>query len=157
MKRFWTWLGDFFHFSPSKYRFLRQRAYKYKEGRVAVFVTQRVYRRWRRWRRENWYGAVHIKIRMVGVRLVYQGLDHEEPILGRILAAAEEYTLRRDADYVYLLRHLLFMQEACNLTGEERTFVSNLKTVVMKLWPPRSSVDIRVCNDAFKNTSDWVS
>ena len=156
MKRFWTWLGDFFHFSPGHYRFLRQRSYKYKEGRVAVFVTQRVYRRWRYCRRRDWYGAAHIKIRVVGVRLVYHGLDNEEPILGKILAATEEYTLRRDADYIYLLRHLLFMREACNLTEAEHSFVHNFKTIVMRLWPPRSGLDIRVCNDAFKDLGDGL-
>ena len=157
MKRFWIWLGDFFCSSSSRYRFLQQRSYEYKEGRIAVFVAQRTYRRWRYWRREYWYGAVHVKIRVVGIRLIYRSLEHDEEILGKVLAASEEYTLRRDADYVYLLRHLLFMNEACNLTEAERTFASNLKTVIMLLWPPRSSLDIRVSNDAFKNLSNRLS
>tara|TARA_B100000745_G_scaffold249676_2_gene171750 strand:+ start:11250 stop:11735 length:486 start_codon:yes stop_codon:yes gene_type:complete len=157
MKRFWMWLGNLFSFLPGKYRFLRQETCTYKEGRVVVFVSQRVYRRWRRCRREYWYGAVRVELRMVGVRLVYRSIDHDDEILGKVLAAKEEYTLRRDADYVYLLRHLLFMREACNLTESEGTFVKTLKSVIMLLWPPRSSLDIRVCDDAFENLSNGLS
>ena len=157
MRRFWTWLRDFFCSPSGRYRFLQRRSYEYKEGRIAVFVDQSTYRRWRYWRKEDWYGAVHVKIRVVGIRLVYRSAEHDEEILGKVLAAAEEYTLRRDADYVYLLRHLLFMKEACNLTKSEQLFVTNLKTIIMLLWPPRSSLDIRVCNDAFENLSDGLS
>ena len=71
MKRFWVWLGNLFSSSPGKYRFLRQETYTYKKGRVAVFVSQRVYRRWRRCGREYWYGAVRVELRMVGVCLLY--------------------------------------------------------------------------------------
>jgi len=157
MKRLWVWLGNFVY--PSvMYRFVRKSKYKYKEGRISVLVKQRVYRRGRYIKREYWYGTVHVTLRVLGVRLLYRPLDDSnEPVVGKMLSATEEYSLRRDADYVCLLRHLLFMQETCDLTEVESVCLHRFKMIVMLMWPPCSNLDIKVCRDEFESTCDRIS
>ena len=156
MKRLWVWLGKFVY--PSvKYHFVRKSTYKHKEGRISVLVKQRVYKRGRYLRKEYWYGTIHVTLRVLGIRLLYRLSDSEEPIVGRRLSAKEEYSLRRDNDYVCLLRHILFMQETCDLTDVEKEYLHGFKATVMLMWPPRSNLDIQVCKNAFESTSDRVS
>jgi len=144
MKRLWVWMKGLFPFSTG-YRFLRKTVKSYKKERVAIRIEQRVYRRRRLLRHDYWHGTVHIVMRVVGVRLVYRLDVTDEPFLGMVLSATEEYSLRRDADYVCLLRHLLFMQDACDLSEAEKEFLRNFKVLVMAMWPPRSNLDIRDC------------
>ena len=156
MKRLWVWMKGLFSFSTG-YRFLRQTVKSYKKERVAIRIEQRVYRRRRLLRHDYWYGTVHIVMRVVGIRLVFRLDIAEEPLLGRVLEATEEYSLRRDADYVCLLRHLLFMQDVCDLSEAEKEFLRNFKVLVMAMWPPRSNLDIRDCIHDTENACDGLS
>jgi len=156
MKRLWMWIKGLFP-SSTGYRFLRHSVKSYKKERIAIRIEQRIYRRWRCLRREYWHGTVHVTMRVVGVRLVYRLDVMDKPFLGMVLEATEEYSLRRDADYVCLLRHLLFMQDACDLSEEEKEFLSNFKLFVMAMWPPRSNLDIRDCIYGAENACNRLS
>jgi hypothetical protein len=95
-------------------------------------------------------------MQVMGVRLIYRIPGNGE-VLGKALFASENYALRRDADYVFLLRHLLFLLDTCNLTVEEQMFLKSVKEVFMEMWPPCSNLDINVCVYDTKNNSDRIS
>lgn len=155
MKRLWDWMRSFFS-SDSPFVFYKENRREYREGRIGADVTQSVYRRRRYLRREYWHGTVHVKMQLMGIRLVYR-MQGEGAVLGKVLYATENYVLRRDVDYVFLLRHLLFIAETCNLTQEEEQFLSGLKEVFMEMWPPQSNLDIQVCLYDTKNGCNRVS
>ena len=155
LKRLWIWIKDFF--SPADvYRFFRKSSKRYRAGRIAISARQQVYRRRHLFRKEYWYGVVHVSIRVVGVRLVFQIEDVGE-VTGKVLYATEEYPLRRDADYVHLLRHLVFMRDMCDLTDIEKELLLDFKEKVMTMWPPSSNLDIQVCIHGTQDHCDGIS
>jgi len=155
MKRLWKWVRSFFS-SDSPFVFYKQNLKKYGEGRLAVQITQRIYRRRCYLRRIYWYGTIHVKMRVVGVRLIHHVPGYGE-VLGKVLYATEDYVLRRDMDYIFLLHHLLFLRDTCNLTNGEQLFLLRLKEVFMELWPPHSNVNIQVCVYDTQNGCDGIS
>jgi hypothetical protein len=155
MKRLWSWVKGFFS-ADSPFVFHRENLREYGGGRLVAEVTQRVYRRRRYLRRVYWYGTVHVRMRVFGVRLIYRAPGNGS-VLGKVIYASENYALRRDVDYVFLLRHLLFLLETCNLSVEEQLFLSSLKEVFMEMWPPRSNLDIQVCVYDTKNGCNRIS
>lgn len=155
MKRLWVWIKDFCT-RATVYRFLRTSAKRYKSGRIAISVSQQVYRRRQFFKKEYWHGVVHVSIQVVGVRLVFR-LEDVGSVKGKVLYATEEYALRRDGDYVHLLRHLLFMRDMCDLTDLEKELLLDFKEKVMKMWPPRSNLDIQVCIHATQDYRDRLS
>lgn len=154
MKRLWSWFKSFFS-ADSPFVFHKENLREYREGRLVAEVTQRVYRRRRYLRRVYWHGAVHVQMWVAGVRLIYR-VPGNDAVLGKMFYASENYALRRDADYVFLLRHLLFLIDTCNLTVEEQLFLSSLKEVFMEMWPPRSNLDIQVCVYDTKNDCNRI-
>jgi len=155
VKRLWDWIKGLLS-SNSPFVFHKESFREYKEGRIATEVTQRVYRRRRYLRRVYWYGTVHVKMQVVGVRLIYR-IPGNGAVLGKAIYASEHYALRRDVDYVFLLRHLLFLLDTCNLTVEEQVFLESVKEVFMEMWPPCSNLDINGCVYDTKNNCDRIS
>ena len=155
LKRLWMWIKDFC--TPATvYRFSRINRKRYKSGRIAISVLQKVYRRRQFFKKEYWYGVVHVSIQVVGVRLVFH-LEGAGSVKGKVLYATEEYALRRDGDYVHLLRHLLFMRDMCDLTELEKELLLDFKDKVTTMWPPRSNLDIQVCIHGTQNHRDGIS
>ena len=155
LQRFWIWVKDFC--TPANvYRFFRTSAKRYRSGRIAISVRQQVYRRRQFFKKEYWHGVVHVSIQVVGVRLVFK-LEDAGSVKGKVLYATEEYALRRNGDYVHLLRHLAFMRDMCDLTELEEELLLDFKEKVMTMWPPRSNLDIQVCIHGTQNHRDGIS
>ena len=141
MKRFWTWLIGSLPYPDSAYYPWKTNERKWSSARVTIRASQAVYRKRRWFLRSYWYGTIEIAVQVVGLR-IHLPFKKGSPHAGKVLYTYEKHLLRRDSDFVFLLRDLSFIEQHCDVNKQEEDMLYEVQEFVLAALPAEHQFDI---------------
>lgn len=141
MKRFWKRFVDSLPYRDDAYLLYASNDLRWSSGRLSVRASQAVYRKRNWFKRFYWYGTVEISVQVVGlsVQLPYnKDPSHKK----KVLYTYENHLLRRDSDFVFLLRDLSFVGEHCDVSKAEDNVIFEVQEFVLAALPAEHQFDI---------------
>ncbi len=141
MKRFLSWLMDLLPYKDDAFVAYTSNQQRWSSGRLSISASQAVYRKRLWFKRLYWYGTVEVSVQVTGLRVILpfkKNSNHK----GKVLYTYEKHLLRRDSDFVFLLRDLSFVGEHCDVTEAEDNVIFEAQEFILAALPAEHQFDI---------------